>query len=158
MSHTLSITRIVSVLGVLLMLAAFAAFNSGRADANPPAREVAWAHGELYNAIVPMGPDGPIVFSHVPDGTVPAVADLKTTDDLYVVTTNSVTPLVSDSAPGDPDYNGGRWLPRMVTPIGAGPAGELTSEAEIMAAALAGLVSISAAGDVFECPLTSEVH
>ncbi|MFQ6030453.1 MAG: hypothetical protein ACE5Q6_23510, partial [Dehalococcoidia bacterium] len=63
---------------------------------------------------------------------------------------------VSDAAPGDRDYNGGRWVPFLVTPTGA-PPGELTSEEAIIAAMNGGLVTISGPGDIFLCPITSKV-
>lgn len=156
MTKTITPVRL-SVLGaVLALLAAIAVVATSQAFASPPAQPTVWADGVLYNAIVPGSPSGTVQFSHVPDATVPSVAGLETTDDLYMVASNTVTPLVSDAAPGDADYNGGRWLPHMVTPIGAGPGTELTSEADIIAAADAGLVTISTPGDVFECPLTSK--
>ena len=156
MTKTITPVRL-SVLGaVLALLAAITLAATSQASASPPARPTVWVDGVLYNAVVPLSPSGTVQFSHVPDTSVPSVADLETTDDLYMVVSNTVTPLVSDAAPGDTDYNGGRWLPHMVTPTGAGPVPELTSEVDIMAAASAGLVTISAPGAVFECPLTSK--
>ncbi len=156
MTKTITLVRF-SVLGaVLALLAGIALTVAGQAFANPPGQPTVWVDGVRYNAIIPLSPNGTVQFSHVPDTTVPSVAGLETTDDLYMVASNTVTPLVSDAAPGDPDYNGGRWLPHMVTPIGAGPGMELTSEEDIIAAANAGLVTISAPGDVFECPITSK--
>ena len=128
------------------------------AQASPPARPKIWANGVLYNAVVPLSPNGTVQFPHIPDGTAPAASGLETTDDLYMVATNAVTPLVSDAAPGDSDYNGGRWLPRMVVATGAGPVPELKSEEDIVAAANAGLVTISGPGDTFICPITSRVR
>lgn len=153
--------RLGMVMGMMAALALFLSVSvavSDKAFANPPARPHIWVDGVLYNAIVPQNPDGSIALPHTPDSTAPSVAGLETTDDLYIVTSNSTTPLVSDSAPGDSDYNGGRWLPRMVTPIGPGPGSELTSEEEVIAAYMAGLVNISAAGPVFECPVTSKAN
>jgi hypothetical protein len=126
-------------------------------SANPPVRVVVWADGTLYNSVVPLSPHGTVSFGNIPDGNVPSVADLETTDDFYIVASNTMTPFVSDAAPGDRDYNGGRWLPHTVTPVGAGPGIELTSEEAIVAAALAGKVTISAPGPNFLCPLTSRV-
>ena len=156
MTKTITPVRL-SILGVVLaLLAAIALTATSQAFASPPARPTVWVDGVRYNAVVPLSPSGTVQFSHVPDTAVPNVAELETTDDLYIVASNTVTPLVSDAAPGDVDYNGGRWLPHMVTPIGDGPGTELTSEEDIIAAAIAGLVTISAPGDVFECPLTSK--
>jgi hypothetical protein len=158
MTKSITLVRFSVVAAVLAVLIGIALAAAGQAFASPPDRPTIWVDGERYNAIVPLSPHGTVQFRHVPDATVPDVANLETTDDLYVVFSNTVTPLVSDAAPGDRDYNGGRWLPREVTPIGAGPATELTSDEEIMAAAAAGLVSISAPGDAFLCPITSKVR
>ncbi len=156
MTKTISPVRL-SVLGaVLALLAAVALATTSQAFASPPDRPTVWVDGVRYNTVVPLSPNGTVQFSHVPDTTVPSVADLETTDDLYVVASNIVAPLVSDAAPGDPDYNGGRWLPHMVNPTGAGPVPELMSEEDIIAAANSGLVTISAPGDFFECPITSK--
>ena len=157
MTKTINPVRL-SVLGaVLALLASIALAATSQAFASPPARPTVWVDGVRYNAIIPFSPNGTVQFSNVPDAVAPSVADLETTDDLYMVTSNMVTPLVSDAAPGDSEYNGGRWLPRMVMPIGDGPGMELTSEEDIISAANAGLVTISAPGDVFECPITSKV-
>jgi hypothetical protein len=158
MTNATTLVRFSVLAAVLAALAAIALATSSQALASPPDRPTIWVDGERYNAIVPLSPHGPVQFRNVPDAAAPSVANLETTDDLYMVASNTVTPLVSDAAPGDRDYNGGRWLPHMVTPIGAGPGGELTSEEEIMAAADAGLVTISAPGDVFLCPITSKVR
>ena len=159
MANIIALPRVPALLALLAALAAIVVVTTSTASANQPAQVIVYADGALYNAIIPMSPHGTVQYPHVPDGAVPSVADLETTDDLYIVVTNSVTPLVSDSAPGDSDYNGGRWLPRMVTPlVDPGLIPELTSEEAIIAATVAGKVSISAAGDVFLCPITSAVN
>jgi hypothetical protein len=59
---------------------------------------------------------------------------------------------VADAAPGDPDYNGGRWEVRVVTWNTIAPT-QFTNSDQVEAAAVAGQISI---GDVvrrFECPL-----
>jgi hypothetical protein len=157
MTKSITLARLSVLAVVLTALAAFAVAASGQAFASPPDRPTIWVDGERYNAIVPLSPHGTVQFQNVPDAAAPSAADLETTDDLYMVASNTVTPLVSDAAPGDRDYNGGRWLPHMVEPTGAGPVPELTSEEDIMAAHAAGLVTISASGDVFLCPITSKV-
>jgi hypothetical protein len=157
MTKTITLVRLSALAAVLAVLAVIAVTAAGQAFADPPDKPTIWVDGVRYNAIVPLSPDGTVQFSHVPDAAAPSVADLETTDDLYVVSSNAVTPLVSDAAPGDADYNGGRWLPHMVNSTGIGPVPELTSEEAIIAAANAGLVTIGAPGPVFECPITSKV-
>ncbi len=59
---------------------------------------------------------------------------------------------VADAAPGDPDYNGGRWEVRPITWNSIAPT-QFTNADQVDAAAAAGQISI---GDVvrrFECPL-----
>lgn len=155
---TSKLFRITGVFMALAFILTVGLATISDAQARPPARPKVWANGVLYNAVVPQSPNGAVQFPHVPDGTAPAASGLETTDDLYIVASNAVTPLVSDAAPGDSDYNGGRWLPRMVTATGAGQVPELTSEEEIVAAATAGLVTISGPGGFFECPITSRVR
>ena len=64
---------------------------------------------------------------------------------------------VAEAAPGNPDYNGGRWISYTATWVAGEPA-LLTSYAEVMAAVAAGdlVVSLGAPGDgpdYFQCPL-----
>ena len=59
---------------------------------------------------------------------------------------------VADAAPGDRDYNGGRWEVRPITWLTISPL-QFTNDAQIAMAAAAGKIAI---GDVvrrFECPL-----
>ena len=158
--------RLGIVMGMMAALALFLSVSVAAPDqafANPPEKPQIWVDGVLYNAIIPMKPDGTVDFPHTPDSTVPSVAGLETTDDLYMVPSNvslGTTPLVSDSAPGYSDYNGGRWLPRTVVWNEGVTAFMLTSEDAIMAAAagLNPLVTISDPGAVFLCPVTSKVN
>jgi hypothetical protein len=157
MTNATTLVRFSVLAAVLAVLVGIALAASSQAFANPPGRPTVWVDGERYNAIVPFSPDGTVQFRNVPDDAAPSVAHLETTDNLYVVSINPETQqLVSDAAPGDRDYNGGRWLPHMVTLTGADPS-VLTSEDAILAAYAAGDVDISGPGDVFECPLTSKV-
>jgi hypothetical protein len=71
-------------------------------------------------------------------------------DTIYVLG-NGLKP-VSDAAPGDRHYNGGRWEVRPVTWLTLAPQ-QFTNAAQVQAAAAAGQIRI---GDVvrrFECPL-----
>ena len=126
--------RILTLFALMAVLAAIAFSAVGQVSANPPGKPTVWVDDVLYNAIVPMGPHGPVLFPHVPDADAPNIATLETTDNLYMVPSNTMAPLVSDSAPGDVDYNGGRWVPFLVTYIGLGVAPEFESEEEILLA------------------------
>ena len=71
---------------------------------------------------------------------------------------------VADAAPGDPDFNGGRWNVQMVVFTGDGLDAldmdddgvidfELTNDADVLAAESLGYLEISPANFYFECPL-----
>ena len=160
MTRIISPVRLSALVAALALLFAIGLATTTQASANRPDRPTVWVDGVQYNTVVPLGPNGTVKFSHIPDWDAPSVAELETTDNLYVVTTNTMAPLVSDSAHGDSDYNGGRWIPRMVTITTLGMSvgvPELKSEEEVIAAYMAGLVNISAPGDNFLCPVTSKV-
>ena len=73
-----------------------------------------------------------------------------TFDAIYVLGSDLMA--VADAAPGDRDYNGGRWEVRLVTWVSIPPR-QFTNDRQIDAAAAAGQITI---GDVvrrFECPL-----
>lgn len=59
---------------------------------------------------------------------------------------------VSDSAPGDQDYNGGRWEVREVTFVGIAPM-QFTNAEDLLAAEAAGDVVIGPVVARFVCPL-----
>lgn len=136
------------------VLVAFAVALSA-ATANAQAVRVAdaiWAGGQLYDTVVT-----PATFVQPP---------AHSTDALYIFAMSGLAGqnLVSDSAPGDPDYNGGRWSAQMVTFTAAGIAAldgdndglidqELTSADDVNDAADAGYLVINAANFYFECPL-----
>jgi hypothetical protein len=59
---------------------------------------------------------------------------------------------VASSAPGDRDYNGGRWMVLPVSWDNIAPT-QFMSEEEILAAALAGDITIGDPVKYFECPV-----
>jgi hypothetical protein len=76
--------------------------------------------------------------------------DQGTFDTIYVLGPGLMP--VADAAPGDTDYNGGRWEVRLVTWVSISPQ-QLTNDSQVAAAAAAGQITI---GDVvrrFECPM-----
>jgi hypothetical protein len=58
---------------------------------------------------------------------------------------------VAEAAPGNPAFNGGRWIEYFVTFTGAPQL--VTSYAELSDLVDAGLVTIVASGNYFQCPL-----
>lgn len=58
---------------------------------------------------------------------------------------------VAEAAPGNPDYNGGRWIEYVVTWNGTPEL--VTSYAQLHALEMAGEVTITETGNYFQCPL-----
>jgi hypothetical protein len=101
----------------------------------------------------PLGPPGGTIYVHDQAYRVIATPrDLPANgmfDQIYVL--GGALASVADAAPGDPDYNGGRWEVHMVTfNI---PPHQYTNVEDLMAAAQAGDVSIGPVVKRFECPL-----
>ncbi len=84
-------------------------------------------------------------------------------DKLYVITNfndpNAVQLPVSEAAPGNPAYNGGRWDLQLVTWTQAGflayggYAPVLKSGADVISNADAGYLTIASGSTYFQCPL-----
>lgn len=136
----------------LLCLATCALAPSALAAAAGHARGAIWADDQLFDVILTD-----TSFKSPP---------LQSTDVLFNFANSGLTGQrsVSESAPGDPDYNGGRWAVMAVTFTPAGKSAldaddngmvdsEFTNAAEVLDAADMGYVSIQATGIYFECPL-----
>ncbi len=111
-----------------------------------------WVAVPSANAAQPQGPQGSVVFisvyaddtlygSVVAPNSLPAKGNF---DELYVFPGTSCT-IVSDAAPGDQDYNGGRWHVNMV--IGA--TEQFTNADDVLASGL----TIVSTETHFSCPL-----
>jgi len=105
-------------------------------------------------AAIAGGPPGGTIYAHdVPYRTVATPTNLPDSgmfDTIYALGDGLAA--VSESAPGDQDYNGGRWEVRPVTFVSIPPT-QFTNAEQVLAAAAAGDIEI---GDVvlrFECPL-----
>lgn len=114
-----------------------------------------WAHGHLYGTVATD-----TSFKSPPE---------KTTDILFNFAGSGLAGQrsVSETAPGDRDYNGGRWNLMRVAFTAAGLAFfdadgdntvdfELTNAEDVLEAAEMGLVVITRANVYFECPLRPE--
>jgi hypothetical protein len=85
---------------------------------------------------------------------LPAPNDLnrQSFDGLFKFTNGAEGQLpVAEAAPGNPAYNGGRWIEYNVTWVGTPEL--VTSYAQLHALKLAGLVTIIETGNYFQCPL-----
>lgn len=111
-----------------------------------------WANGDIYDTILT-----PATFISPPE---------HATDMIYSFMMSGLEGQrsVAESAPGDPDYNGGRWDVQMVvfTPQGMAahdPDGdgmvnfELTSAEQVLEHEGLGHIIINEANFYFECPL-----
>lgn len=132
--------RILLAVTALLLgaLAAPALAARGGTPGSPIAPDAIWADGSLFATIG----QGPLHYNGNDDSF-----------DVLVLVPDQAP--VAEAAPGNPHYNGGRWLPTPATwTMGTSPT-LLTSYAEVVAAVDAGDLVLEAAhtGAVFLCPL-----
>ena len=107
--------------------------------AAPPAFGTLYYNGGTVRTIVPAAP-----------------LNRPGNDDFFVVTNGDVADQfgITAVAPGDPDYNGGKWAVHTVTWNNPDDATLLTSAAAVHAAADAGLVTIERMVEAdFKCPV-----
>ena len=138
----------------LAMFSLLALIVPAPAHAKGPLRASAaiWSHGELYGTV-----GTPAVFTSPPEGT---------TDTLYNFGMSGLEGqrAISASAPGDQDFNGGRWSVVLVTftdqgkavhdPDGDGVVNfELTSEEDVMNHVALGHLILTGTDIYFECPM-----
>jgi len=111
-----------------------------------------WAHGELYDTVV------------TPTSFVAPPA--RSTDIIYSFMMSGLSGQrsVAEAAPGDPDFNGGRWNVQVATFTPQGVLAhdadgdgmvdfELTTAEDVLEHEALGHLVINAANFYFECPL-----
>ncbi len=112
------------------------------------------AVGLVAPAVAQIGPPGGMIYAHdMAYKTVATPTNLPNHgkfDAIYVLG-EGLAP-VSEVAPGDHGYNGGRWEVRIVTFTGASPM-QYTNAEDIMAAASRGDIEIGDVVKRFQCPL-----
>jgi len=128
--HEMNPVRISSVVGISLLIGLASAVA---AQQGPPANKI-YAHDRLYTG-VNTPTDLPA------QGLFNAIYPLRPGLDA-----------VSEAAPGDPNYRGGRWEVHPVTFLTIAPR-QFTNAEDIVAAAVRGEVRIEAVAKRFECPL-----
>lgn len=100
------------------------------------------------------GPPGGTIYAHDEQyQTIATPADLPNQgkfDTIYVLGGELAN--VADAAPGDMDFNGGRWEVRPITWLTISPT-QFTNAEQVEAAAMAGQISIGDVVKRFECPL-----
>jgi hypothetical protein len=131
-------TFLLALLGLALFLFPGAAMAKG---VTGPAFYV---DGELYRTV-----GTPTDFSNTG-------APAHSFDTIYAI---NGQPNVATAAPGDRDYNGGRWMVHGISltgeidPVDANGSGDLDSAAEVHAALQAGIATDLGVVDSFECPV-----
>ena len=119
-----------AVLGTFALLA----HVGGIARAGGPPAGTIYAHDVAYRTV----------------GTPTNLPDRGKFDTIYALGGDLAN--VSESAPGDPDYNGGRWEVRPITWVTIAPV-QFTNAEDILAAAQRGEITIGDVVKRFECPL-----
>jgi len=103
------------------------------------------------------GPPSGTIYAHdVAYRTVATPTDLPNEgmfDTIYALGGDLAS--VSESAPGDPDYNGGRWEVRPVTFVNIAPT-QFTNAEDLLAAAERGDIEIGEVVKRFVCPLIKQ--
>lgn len=103
----------------------------------------------------PVGPPGGTIYAHdVAYQTVATPRDLPNQglfDKIYAFPSDGLAS-VAESAPGDQDYNGGRWEVHFVEFLTISPM-QFKNAEDLLAAADRGEVMISGVKRRFECPL-----
>ena len=157
-----SILRTGAALGtanLTLGAAGAVAASPGRGDENRKSFGRVWANGVLWRTnvvkVLDEEPDPSDTIYFVNDGTTASLPPNAGVN-------GEGSPFVSESAPGDRDWNGGQWVHYNVQLVDGVTLEEpLTSEAEVLAAAEAGTLPVSkgrpdiegAPPNVFACPL-----
>lgn len=135
----------------LVVLALAVALSASAARAIRAANAI-WVDGSLYDTVIT-------------DTSFLAPPE-QSTDTIYSFMTSGLTGQrsIADAAPGDPDFNGGRWSVKMVVftaqgvqlfdPDGDGAVNfEMMSDAELLQHAADGDVEIYETTFYFECPV-----
>lgn len=124
------------ILAIVLLIAGLAVWTS--AGNGPPTPDAIWADGVLYATVATP--------SHLPAH--------GPKDGLFVIPDLAGQRPVSESKPGDRDYNGGRWQVYLVDVVNANNIPhELTSWEEVQSYISSGDLAMAGMGPSFVCPL-----
>lgn len=134
-----AVAALAVVLGVG-MVPGFLQTASATHGGAPPAHvsNLIWANDELWNTVVL--------------GALHGNAPAHTLDAFYMIPGQNP---VSEAAPGDADYNGGRWLPTMLSWVGPGAQPLFTDGEDVKSAIAGGSLVVVGTGNPFLCPLTN---
>jgi hypothetical protein len=149
------LTIVATLLGAALFLlpgAAFAAGNGAGGVTGP----AFYVDGELYRTVA------------TPTDLSGTGAPAHSFDTIYDI---AGQPNVATAAPGDPGYNGGRWMvhaltfgmgekdyAHAVTAVDSNGSGDIDSNAEVQAAINGGFVATNTVVKRFECPVIPVPH
>jgi hypothetical protein len=126
-------TRLSVLAPVILAISGIGLGSIAAAQVGPPGGMI-YAHDEVYRVIA----------------TPRDVPDQGPFDTLYFLGNDLAA--VSESAPGDPDYNGGRWEVRPVDFVTIPPT-QFTNAEDVLDAAAQGEIVIGDVARRFVCPL-----
>lgn len=105
-------------------------------------------------AFAQVGPPGGMIYAHdeiyVTVGTPADLPNQGPFDQIYVLGSGLAS--VADAAPGDQEFNGGRWEVHFVQ-WETIPATQFTNAEDLHAAAARGEITIGPVARRFECPL-----
>lgn len=145
------LTIMLTLLGAALFLlpgVALAAGNGAGGVTGP----AFYVDGELYRTVL------------TPTDLSGTGAPLHSYDTIYDI---GGQPNVATAAPGDPGYNGGRWMVRALTftdyeaavaAVDSNMSGDIDSDAEVQAAIAGGFVTDNIVVAQFECPVIPTPH
>lgn len=140
------LTIMLTLLGAALFLVPGAALAAGN-GAGGVTGPAFYVDGELYRTV------------GTPTDFLGTGAPLHSYDTIYDI---AGQPNVATAAPGDPGYNGGRWMVHALTftnyasavaAVDANMSGDIDSAAEVQAAIDAGFVTDDTVVRRFECPV-----
>ena len=133
------IASLSAVMTSVLVLSLFATIPDSAAvhSGAPPGKpiDLVWHNDQLWNSVV--------------IGTLHGNPNPATLDVFYVFSDQNP---VAGAGPGDRDYNGGRWLPTMVS-CTSDPCGPFTDGDDVEAALENGTLQVDGTGTPFLCPL-----
>ncbi len=133
MRFSKSLSAFLMLIAVAALAAAPAFANNGKGPVGPPGGKI-YAHDVAYRTV----------------GTPATLPNHGKFNTIYVL--GGTLANVSESAPGDRDWRGGRWEVRPITWENI-PMTQFTNAEQIEAAAQAGDISIGEVVKRFECPL-----
>jgi hypothetical protein len=137
----MSVRRFFAALALVgsLLASAVPAFAAGASVTHMP---VIWANGDLFGTVAVAG-----------DLPAPTEANSHSYDAIYTFPGLATQRSIAEAGPGDPGFNGGRWMVYQVSFTGGAPSQELTSLDELQPYIDSGQAQVSGPVRYFVCTL-----